>query len=303
MDLSYKKEVAVGSLVILAIVLFIVGTAWLSGRSVTANEDEFWKIQFKTAGNLKSSSVVRISGVPVGKVERVQLVDVGKVLVSVTLPERIQPRVDATAQIVAVGFVGDAAIEFNPGDAPRALTRDRIIIGSQAEGLSDLAQTLGDRADSVLLGAQQIVNKRTADELYATLTALQGTLQAAERTMRVYGDAEKGPTAQLTRTLATLERLSGRLDSTLANPALSRTLDRADTLTGNLATMTAQLTSTGARLDTLLLNLNQGRGTLGKFTTDTGFYTDLRSLSQSMKDVLDELKKHPGKIPVTVKLF
>ena len=35
-----------------------------------------------------------------------------------------------------------------------------------------------------MLGAQQIVNKRTADELYATLTALQGTLKAAERTMR-----------------------------------------------------------------------------------------------------------------------
>ena len=303
MDLSYKREVAVGSLVILAIVLFIVGTAWLSGRSVTANEDDFWKIQFKSAGNLKSSSVVRISGVPVGKVERVRLLDVGQVLVMVTLPERIVPKVDATAQIVAVGFVGDAAIEFNPGDAPQQLSRDRVIIGTQAEGLTDLAQTLGDRADSVLLGAQEIVNKRTADELYATLGALQGTLKAAERTMRVYGDPEKGPTAQLTRTLASLEHLTGRLDSTLANPALSRTLERADTLTGNLASMTAQLTSTGARLDTLLLNLNQGRGTLGKFTTDTGFYTDLRQLSQSMKEVLDELKKHPGKIPVTVKLF
>jgi len=303
MDLSYKREVTVGSLVILAIVLFIVGTSWLSGRSVTASEDDFWKIQFKTAGNLKSSSVVRISGVPVGKVERVQLLDVGKVLVMVTLPERIVPRVDASAQIVAVGFVGDAAIEFNPGEAPQTLPRDRIIIGSQAEGLTDMAQTLGDRADSVLLGAQQIVNKRTADELYATLTALQGTLKAAERTMRVYGDPQQAPTAQLTRTLGTLERLTTRLDSTLANPALSRTLERADTLTGNLASMTAQLTSTGARLDTLLLNMNQGRGTLGKFTTDTGFYTDIRQLSQSMKEVLDELKKHPGKIPVTVKLF
>lgn len=303
MDLSYKREVAVGSLVIVAIVLFIVGTAWLGGRSVTANEDDYWKIQFTSAGNLKGSSVVRISGVPVGKVERVQLVDVGKVLVSITLPERIVPRVDATAQIVAVGFVGDAAIEFDPGNAPQALTRDRVIIGSQAGGLTDLAQTLGDRADSVLLGAQQIVNKRTADELYATLTALQGTLQAAERTMKVYGDPKQGPTAQLTRTLGTLERLTTRLDSTLANPALSRTLNRADTLTGNLAGMTAQLTSTGARLDTLLLNLNQGRGTLGKFATDTGFYTDVRQLSQSMKEVLDELKKHPGKIPVTVKLF
>ena len=303
MDLSYKREVTVGSLVILAVVLFILGSSWLKGSSIGADEDEFWRIQFKTAGNLKASSVVRISGVPVGKVERIRLADVGKVIVSVTLPDKIVPKLDATAQIVAVGFVGDAAIEFNPGDAPQSLTRDRVIIGTQAGGITDLAQTLGDRADSVLLGAQQIVNKRTADELYATLTALQGTLQAAERTMRVYGDANKGPTAQLTRTMASLEQLTTRLDSTLANPALSRTLNRADTLTANLASMTAQLTSTGARLDTLLLGMNQGRGTLGKFATDTGFYSDIRKLSQSMQQLLDELKKHPGKVPVTVKLF
>ncbi len=41
--------------------------------------------------------------------------------------------------------------------------------------------------------------------------------------------------------------------------------------------------------------MNQGRGTLGKFATDTGFYTDIRKLSQSMQQLLDELKKHPGR--------
>ena len=303
MDLSYKREVTVGSLVILAVVLFIVGTSWLSGRSITADEDEFWKIQFQTAGNLKTSSVVRISGVPVGKVERLKLEHVGKVLVMVTLPDKIVPRVDATAQIMAVGFVGDAAIEFNPGKAPQRLTRDRVIIGSQAGGLTDLAESLGKRADSVLTGAQKIMNDRTADEIQATLTALQGTLKAAERTMRVYGDAENGPTGQITKTLASLERLTNRFDSTLGSPTLARTLGRADTLTGNLATMTAQLTSTGARLDTVLLNMNQGRGTMGKFATDTGLYTDLRQVSQSLKALLDDLKAHPGKIPVTVEIF
>ena len=303
MDLSYKKEITVGTLVILSVVLFIVGSSWLKGSSIGADEDEFWKIQFKSSGNLKVSSVVRISGVPVGKVEKIQLADVGKVIVSITLPDNIVPKVDATAKIVAVGFVGDAAIEFDPGDAPQTLSRNRVIIGTQEGGLSDLAQNLGDKADSVLLGAQQIVNKRTADELYATLTALQGTLKAAERTMGVYGDPDKGPTAQLTRTMASLEQLTARLDSTLANPALSRTLNRADTLTGNLATMTSQFTSTGARLDSLLLGMNQGRGTLGKFATDSGLYQDIRKLTQSMQELLDELKKHPGKIPVTVKLF
>ena len=303
MDLSYKKEITVGTLVILSVVLFIVGSSWLKGSSIGADEDEFWKIQFKSSGNLKVSSVVRISGVPVGKVEKIQLADVGKVIVSITLPDNIVPKVDATAKIVAVGFVGDAAIEFDPGDAPQTLSRNRVIIGTQEGGLSDLAQNLGDKADSVLLGAQQIVNKRTADELYATLTALQGTLKAAERTMGVYGDPDKGPTAQLTRTMASLEQLTTRLDSTLANPALSRTLNRADTLTGNLATMTSQFTSTGARLDSLLLGMHQGRGTLGKFATDSGLYQDIRKLTQSMQELLDELKKHPGKIPVTVKLF
>jgi phospholipid/cholesterol/gamma-HCH transport system substrate-binding protein len=300
MELSYKREVMVGTLVIAAVALFIVGTTWLSGRSVAASSKDFWKIQFRDAGNLKISSMVRISGVSVGKVESIQLVDVGKVLVSVKLPERIKPRFDATASIVAVGFVGDAAIEFDPGDASQLLTKDKIIIGTQKAGLTDLAQQLGDKADSVLLGAQALVNRKTADQLHATMTALQGTLKAAQRTMEIYSDSRNGPTAELTRTLGTLNRLTARLDTTLANPTLSH---RADTLTNNLAQMTSQLTVTTARLDTLLSAMNQGRGTLGKFATDSGLYYDMRDVSQSLKKVLDELQKHPGKVPVTVKIF
>jgi phospholipid/cholesterol/gamma-HCH transport system substrate-binding protein len=300
MELSYKREVTVGTLVIAAVALFIVGTTWLSGRSVAASDKDFWKIQFRDAGNLKISSLVRISGVSVGKVERIQLVDVGKVLVSVKLPERIKPRVDATASVVAVGFVGDAAIEFDPGDAPQLLTKDKIIIGTQKAGLSDLAQQLGDKADSVLLGAQALANQKTADKLHATMDALQATLKAAQRTMELYSSPNTGPTAQLTKTLATLNQLTARLDTTLANPTLSR---RADTLTSNLAQMTSQLTVTTARLDTLLSAMNQGRGTLGKFATDSGLYYDMRDVSQSLKKVLDELQKHPGKVPVTVKIF
>jgi phospholipid/cholesterol/gamma-HCH transport system substrate-binding protein len=198
-------------------------------------------------------------------------------------------------------------VNLNPGRRGQDLqpedTRNNPIPGTQAKGLGDMAQTLGDRADSVLLGAQEIVNKKTADQLYATMEALQGTLKAAQRTMEVYGNPNTGPTAQLTRTMAALDRLAVRLDSALADPALTRTLQRADTLTANLAGMSAQLTTTTARLDTLLLRINQGQGTIGKFATDTGFYTDLRGLSQSMKEVLDELKKHPGKVPVTVRIF
>ena len=303
MDLTYKREATVGTVIIAAIVLFFIGTTWLSGRSVGGDLEDYWKIQFRDAGNLKTSSAVRISGVPVGKVEKIQLVDVGKVLVSISLPERITPKVDATAKIVAVGFVGDAVVEFNPGEASVPLAKSKIIIGSQALGLADRAQVLSDRADSILLGAQAIVNVKTAEQLRSTLTILEGTLKAAQRTMAMYADSSHGPTAELTKTLASFQKLSTRLDSALAHPALSRTLNRTDTLTSNLAAMTAQLRSTAERLDTLLAGVNRGQGTLGKLATDSGFYYDIRDLSHSMRELLDELKKHPGKVPVTIKLF
>ena len=55
MDLRYKREVTVGTLVIVAIVLFIVGTMWLSGRSIAADNDEFW-IQFPNGAGLKRAA-------------------------------------------------------------------------------------------------------------------------------------------------------------------------------------------------------------------------------------------------------
>jgi phospholipid/cholesterol/gamma-HCH transport system substrate-binding protein len=294
MDLRYTREATVGAIVIVAIGVFVFGTMWLSGRSVSS-ENEI-RIQFPNVSGLKRASPVRVSGVNVGRVEKIEFVDVGKVLVIASLPPKIRPRVDASAKIVSVTLVGDYAVDVDPGRAAEHLPRGKVILGSQDLGLTGRALELSDRADSILIGAQAIVNKETGAQLRSTLVALEGTLKAAERTMRIYSDSTRGPTAELTRTMAAFRQLSLRLDSTLANPALSRTLSRTDTLTGNLAAMSA-------RFDSTLAAMNRGQGTLGKFATDSGLYYDLRELSQSMKELLDELKKHPGKVPVTIKLF
>jgi phospholipid/cholesterol/gamma-HCH transport system substrate-binding protein len=298
MDLRVR-EVTVGSIVLVAILVFVFGTMWLSGRRVGSGNTV--PMHFADVSGLKRASPVRVSGVQVGKVISIDFEKVGKVRVVASLPSDIRPMADATAQIVAVSLVGDYAIDLDPGKSSAPL-RDTII-GTQEVGLSDRAVALSDRADSVLLGAQTIVNQRTADKLYATLDELQATLRETQRTMRMLGDTRTGPTADLMKTMASFRALSARLDSTLANPGLTRALDRSDSLVGNLSAMSAQLTITGARLDSVLAGVNSGRGTIGKFATDSGFYTDIRELSQSMKRVLNELEKHPGKVPVTVKIF
>jgi phospholipid/cholesterol/gamma-HCH transport system substrate-binding protein len=294
MELRYTREAIVGAIVIVAILVFIFGTMWLSGRSV--GSDNLVRMQFADVSGLKRASPVRVSGVNVGKVERIEFVDVGKVLVMGSVPPKIRPRVDAYAKIVSVSLVGDYAVDFNPGQAAEFLPPGRIIIGNVDPGLTGRALELSERAESLMIGAQAMVNQETAKQFRSMLTALEGTLKVTQRTMEIYGDTTQGPSAELTKTMASFRQLSTRLDSTLIGL-------RTDTLSANLAAMTAQLTATSARLDTLLTGMNRGQGTLGKFVTDSGLYYDMRELSQGMKKLLDELAKHPGKIPVTVKLF
>jgi len=284
----------VGAIVTVAILVFILGTMWLSGRSISSENTVL--IQFPNASGLKRSSPVRVSGVNVGKVERIEFVEFGKVMVLASLPPKVRPRLDAQAKIVSVTLVGDYAVDFDPGRAAEFLPLGKVILGSQDLGLTGRALELSDRADSIFIGAQAIINEQTAKQLRSTLTALEGTLKATQRTMLMYSDTSRGPTAELTKTLANFRQLSTRLDSTLI-------AFRTDTISANLSAMTTQLTTTTARLDTLLSGVNRGRGTVGKFVTDSGLYNDLRDISQSMKKVLDELAKHPGKVPVTIKLF
>src|SRR5262249_50735319 len=113
MDLHYKQEVTVGVLVLAGVGLFLAGTMWLKGTSFTT--EPRLQVVFPDVGTLKQGSPVRVSGVSLGKVERIEFQDVGRVLVSLSISPKIQPKIDATAQLTTVGLVADAIVNFNPG--------------------------------------------------------------------------------------------------------------------------------------------------------------------------------------------
>ena len=301
MDLRFGKEAVVGTLVIVAVAIFVIGTMWLSGRSI--GNRNVYEIQFPNVSGLKRATPVTVSGVQVGRVEEIRLEKVGDVRVRVSIPPDIRPRIDASALVLSSNLVGDYVVELDPGRAPQPLPPGKVILGRAKSGFSDRAEVLGDRADSVLIGLQEFANKETAQQLRETMTALQGTLNATERTMRLYGDAHRGPSAELARTMTSFRALSARLDSTLAHPGLQGALGGSDSLVHSLNRMTTQLAVTTARLDTVLVGVNAGRGTIGKFATDSGLYYDLRDVSAGLKGLLAELRKNPGKIGVTVKVF
>jgi phospholipid/cholesterol/gamma-HCH transport system substrate-binding protein len=300
MELRFGREVIVGTMVIIALLVFVFGTMWLSGRSFS--DDDLLRIQFADVSGLKRASPVRVSGVTVGKVEQIEFRDVGNILVSVSVGDQVTPRTDATATIVSVSLVGDYAVDVNPGTgAP--LPRGTVIMGTREVGLTEQAAGMTGRIDTILTGFQAMVRPEMVERLERTMENLQGTLAAAQQTMALYGNPNRGPTAELTRTMAQFRELGLRLDSTLANPALQSALSRSDSLVQNLSTMSQAFAATGNRLDSLLASINAGEGTLGKLATDSTFYWNMTRAMASFDSLLAEIKRNPGKIPIQVRIF
>jgi phospholipid/cholesterol/gamma-HCH transport system substrate-binding protein len=269
---------------------------WLKGASFKpVSRTEL--VRFSDIGSLQVDNEVRVSGYAVGKVADIKFEGPERLLVTITLPPDLELHADAKAEIMSSFFSNASVLNLKPG-TPNAppLPKGQPIEGVSGNDLFAKGAQLADRADSVLIGVQAVANQKTADQL-------QQTLQALRRVLDTMNQQLPSTSIEAQRTLVALRKLSERLDSTLATIPIGNAIERADTLARNLSTMSIQLTSTGARIDTLLQKINGGQGTLGKFVTDSGFYLDARATSQALKALLDELTKHPGKIQVQVKLF
>jgi phospholipid/cholesterol/gamma-HCH transport system substrate-binding protein len=294
MDLHYKQEITVGMLVVVAVALFIWGTLWLGGKSF--KHEPNITISFPDAGTLKRGSPVKVSGVQLGTVQDIEYQSYGKVMVRIDLDQRVQPRRDASAELSSVGLVADAVINFLPGSAPEPLPPGTVIVGTVDRGIMAAGAELASRADSVLGNLTNLTNQKLGEDLTRTLQAIQ-------RMADLYSNPKAGPSAELEKTLIEVQRMGGRLDSTLNEFKLSSTLARTDTVMSNLARLSADARTGLQRLDTLLARVNRGEGTLGKFATDTLLYANAQRAIKALQEFVDDLRKHPGKLGITVRVF
>ena len=298
MDLTYKQEVGVGALVLAGLVLFVVGLFWFSGRSIS-HKGVYANVVFVSVSGLKQGDPVLISGVKVGRVSKVSLERVGRIMVTLELSgdPRVRPRTSATASISSLDFFGNKVIDYSPGnEQDQPLPPTRAISGSKTQELTDIAAGVATRANELLGNATGLVSDQLANDIHNTLVATQ-------RGMSALTDATKGPLVnQSTQTLASLQRVMARLDTLLGNANVKTAGLRVDTLTANLQRLSAQLAQSTETLNQLMGKINRGEGTLGKLATDTVMYQDLHQTLTALTKLLDDLRERPGRY-LTVKVF
>ncbi|MBI3606789.1 MAG: ATP-binding cassette domain-containing protein [Nitrospirae bacterium] len=238
--------------------------------------------------------LVKMAGVPIGKVEEMGLQDS-----QAKVTFRIQPGAKipqgSYASVKATGLLGDKYVEIVPGKGPGSFPNEARI--PQQEGASDL-DALINRFSAV------------ADDVKAVTASLRGALGNAEgeqslkdivahfRAMAANLDhivaenreAIKGTLANAEALTKALKDEGPRLVATLNR--LADRLERGDGTLGKLLTDNAvydKFDSALANINTVTKNLEQGKGTLGKLINDDAAYEKLNTALSSLSGTLNKI--------------
>ncbi len=296
MDLTYKREVMVGALVLLGFAMFTGFMFWLTGRSIVSKAVPV-PVVFTNVNGLKQGDPVRVSGVKKGRVGGVRLQRVGHVIVTLSLDPEVRPHKDARAVVASADFLGAKYVDYDPGVNDTMLAEGQAINGVTEEQFADVAQ-------GAAKSAQELISKVNKNLNPGQLAAdIHNTLLATQRGMNALTQVANGPVVQQTQaTLKSLEGVMARIDTLLGAANAVNTGKRLDTLSANLTQLTGRLADATGSLTGLLDKMNKGEGTLGKLASDTLLYENLNGTLKSLSELLKDLKERPGRY-LTVKVF
>ena len=132
--ISQKKiEFSVGAFVLVGVIAGLYLTFVMGGLSVTNGATYQLKARFADVTGLRVDTAVRISGVSVGHVEKIELDQESfAVWVTISLPNWLELDDDTIASVRTDGLIGDKYLSLLPGGSGIILGPDDILYETES---------------------------------------------------------------------------------------------------------------------------------------------------------------------------
>jgi phospholipid/cholesterol/gamma-HCH transport system substrate-binding protein len=294
-------ELKIGLVTIFAVVMTAILIFFLSGQGGFPWQQYSLKTIFENIAGLKEGAPVRLAGMEVGSVERLEFTG-DRVEVTINLRRDMQPRI-TTASVASLGSVsllGEAAVDITASTAGPPLEEWDYVPSAPATGsLSDVATRASTGIDELtgLLrdarsGRGTLGQLLTDDTVYRELS---GLLSAAEAVARNINEG-RGTLGRLATNPAMAQSLEASMENLAAVTARIRSGE--GTLGRLLAedTLAASLTSTTSNLDAITGRVNRGEGTLGQLATNRELFDRLNSTTTRLDAMVADLQNGQGTV-------
>ncbi len=290
-----RNELFIGLSITIATLIVVVGILFLQQSPLFVQGLQL-RMEVPNAQGIGKGSEVHFRGVKAGTVTDVE-VQPEKVTVSMRINNITDIPRDSEFSIASTGLLGGKAVQINPGNSEKSLENGTLVQGTTGGGISAMAEEITSQLGGVeeeltllLDNLNALFNRETRQEVRALLRESR----AASEKIQVAVDENSD---NLEETLASLRSLSEE-----SRKPLNNSLQQIEAGTKNLDSAMARLHSVGARLDTLLQELEQGQGTAGSLMKDEELYRRLNSSLTDLEALLKDIKENPDKY-MTIKIF
>lgn len=273
--------------------------------------DRPWRVNLSMdhGFGLAAGNPVKLNGVPVGSIESVGLAADGRVTAVLAVKRRYRNFLTDTARINIQQplFLGDTWVEIVTGDpGGRRLEQDETIRIAAPEQTMEALGITKERVTAMLDTFQQLLTDTGA--IVGDVRQGKGNLGEFVKDSRLYEEFTRAIN-QANSVMEKSQRPDTSVGRLLSEDALyteitGLTKELRDTLS-SIRTEEESAKSAVRRLDALLAdasravreieqvahNVNEGKGTMGKFATDEKVYAETQRILTQLRETLEDLRE------------
>lgn len=330
------KEIKIGILAFITIILIIWGYAFVKGENLFANDNSFYTY-YSNVSELTVAAPVMVNGLNVGTVKSIALDpnDVHNIKVSMSIQNKIRIPKNTKALLKSESPLGGRIIELKFDKMCNG--SDCAEDGSQLEGVEvglinslidveeagELGNALGGTIQETIssLGSKDseatldktLVNLESVTHNLTTLTAkIDRLMSVSEKDLRstmsnmsAISENIASNNAQITSMISNMNKLSSDLSGLDMKTTLDKTNGTVDQATITLKEMEGTMTNLKSTLDEfqgLASKISEGDGTLSKLMNDKEMYDNLNESSKQLSLLLQDFRLNPKRY-VNVSVF
>ena len=290
-----NKEIKVGIIGLVGLVLFYLGSNFLKGIDFFSPVKQYYAIYNNVDGLVVANPVI-VNGYSVGRVSDIKILQSqnNKILVTMDIDEDLIIDKSSIATLSSNDFLGSKAIILSIHDVLNPLNEGDTIIAEVDRGLSELLEKATPITDNISITISRLNDllsglKGSGDKISNTLDNLNDVLTNANELI----ESNKGT---LTNTLNNLNDLSKDLSEKIEK--IDPLLDGAQSIVNKLNSV--DFDNTFNQIDILITSINgvfddidSGKGTLSKLLADDSLYNNLNKTAFDLDKLLFHINENP----------
>jgi len=301
--LKITREIKTAILVIASILLFIWGYSFLKGKDLFINYKTYY-VEYKSVEGLTTSAPVTLNGLVVGKVSAITINPAtGVLLVELQLKTDFPIAASSVASIYEPGFIGGKQIAIIPNFNDKTLAVDgqkftagvklglTDKVGDQLAPLQEKLEKVLGSTEILISGLNNVLDQKGQQDLKLTLQELSRTVAQFHTVSKSLNSLLEENRSQIKGTIANFNTVSGNFSK------ISDSLNKAD-----FGKTVRNLDKTLARVDDIMIGLEEGKGSMGKLLKDDAFYQNIKTSTKELELLLQDVRLNPTRY-VNISVF